>query len=34
VDESTGTKLRVNMSAIARVVTGDEESAATSGNKS
>lgn len=25
VDESTGAKLRVNMSAIARVLTGDEE---------
>jgi preprotein translocase subunit YajC len=34
VDEATGTKLRVNMSAIARVVTGDEESPAASGNKS
>ncbi len=34
VDEATGTKLRVNLSAIARVVTGDEESAATSGTKS
>jgi preprotein translocase subunit YajC len=34
VDEATGTKLRVNMSAIARVVTGDEESSAASGNKS
>ena len=31
VDESTGTKLRVNMSAIARVVTGeDQESGASS----
>lgn len=34
VDEATGTKLRVNMSAIARVVTGDEEENTTSGNKS
>jgi preprotein translocase subunit YajC len=34
VDEATGTKLRVNMSAIARVVTGDEESPTASGNKS
>jgi preprotein translocase subunit YajC len=34
VDEATGTKLRVNMSAIARVVTGDEESAASGGTKS
>lgn len=34
VDEATGTKLRVNMSAIARVVTGDEEESTTSGNKS
>ena len=25
VDESTGTKLRLNMSAIARVVTGDDQ---------
>ena len=25
VDESTGTKLRLNMSAIARVLTGDEQ---------
>lgn len=33
VDEATGTKLRLNMSAIARVVTGDEDGAA-SGNKS
>jgi preprotein translocase subunit YajC len=34
VDEATGTKLRVNMSAIARVVTGDEDENTTSGNKS
>jgi preprotein translocase subunit YajC len=34
VDEATGTKLRINMSAIARVVTGDEDNAAASGNKS
>ncbi|HEX4413151.1 MAG TPA: preprotein translocase subunit YajC [Lacipirellulaceae bacterium] len=34
VDEATGTKLRINMSAIARVITGDEESPAASGNKS
>lgn len=34
VDEATGTKLRVNLSAIARVVTGDDEENTTSGNKS
>jgi preprotein translocase subunit YajC len=34
VDESTGTKLRVNMSAIARVLTGEEEETAAGGNKS
>lgn len=34
VDEATGTKLRVNMSAIARVLTGDEDENSTSGNKS
>ena len=34
VDETTGTKLRVNMSAIARVMTGDEQETAPSGNKS
>jgi preprotein translocase subunit YajC len=35
VDESTGAKLRVNMSAIARVLTGDEsETSGASGNKS
>lgn len=34
VDESTGTKLKVNMSAIARVMTGDEQEGGTSGNKS
>jgi preprotein translocase subunit YajC len=28
VDESTGTKLRMNMSAIARVLTAEEETAA------
>jgi len=28
VDESTGTKLRLNMSAIARVLTAEEETAA------
>jgi preprotein translocase subunit YajC len=28
VDEGTGTKLRVNMSAIARVLTGDDQEAA------
>jgi preprotein translocase subunit YajC len=35
VDESTGAKLRVNLSAISRVLTGDEsESSAASSNKS
>ena len=34
VDEATGTKLRVNMSAIARVLTGDDEESGASGNKS
>lgn len=34
VDETTGTKLRVNMSAIARVLTGDEQESSASGNKS
>ena len=35
VDESTGAKLRVNMSAIARVLTGDEsETSGASANKS
>lgn len=34
VDETTGTKLRVNMSAIARVMTGDEQETAPGGNKS
>jgi preprotein translocase subunit YajC len=34
VDESTGTKLRMSMSAIARVLTGDEEEGAAAGNKS
>lgn len=34
VDEATGTKLRVNMSAVARVLTGDEDENPTSGNKS
>ena len=33
VDETTGTKLRVNMSAVARVLTGDDEEGAASGNK-
>ena len=28
VDESTGTKLKVNMSAIARVLTGEEQEGA------
>jgi preprotein translocase subunit YajC len=30
VDEATGTKLRVNMSAIARVVTGEDQESGTS----
>jgi preprotein translocase subunit YajC len=34
VDESTGTKLRMSMSAIARVLTGDDEDGAAGGNKS
>ena len=34
VDESTGTKMRLNMSAIARVLTGDDEEGAAGGNKS
>lgn len=34
VDESTGTKLRVNMSAIARVLTGEEQETGSSGSKS
>jgi len=34
VDEATGTKLRVNMSAIARVITGEDDEASASGNKS
>jgi preprotein translocase subunit YajC len=33
VDESTGTKLRVNMSAIARVLTGEDEEKPAGGNK-
>ena len=34
VDESTGTKLRINTSAIARVVTDDDSNGASSGGKS
>ncbi len=34
VDESTGTKIRLNMSAIARVVTGEDEDGAAGGTKS
>jgi len=34
VDESTGTKLRVNASAIARVITDDDSNGASSGGKS
>ena len=33
VDESTGTKLRVNMSAIARVLTDEDEEGAATGNQ-
>jgi preprotein translocase subunit YajC len=33
VDESTGAKLRVNMSAVARVLTGDEADSAASDKK-
>jgi preprotein translocase subunit YajC len=34
VDESTGTKLRINTSAIARVVTDDDSNGSSSGGKS
>jgi preprotein translocase subunit YajC len=34
VDESTGAKLRVNMSAVARVLTGDDGDSAASDKKS
>ncbi len=34
VDEATGTKLRVSMSAVARVLTGEDEDGATPGTKS
>lgn len=34
VDEATGTKLRVNMSAIARVLSDEDDQAAASGTKS
>lgn len=34
VDEATGTKLRLNLSAIARVLTGDEDETPAGGNKS
>jgi preprotein translocase subunit YajC len=34
VDEATGTKLKVNMSAIARVLTGDDQEGGTTGTKS
>jgi preprotein translocase subunit YajC len=33
VDESTGTKLRLNMTAIARVLTADEQETGTTSNK-
>ena len=34
VDEGTGTKLRVNMSAIARVLTGEDQESGATGSKS
>jgi preprotein translocase subunit YajC len=34
VDESTGTKIKVNMSAIARVLTAEEKESGTAGGKS
>jgi preprotein translocase subunit YajC len=34
IDESTGTKVRVNTSAIARVVTGDDNNGTSNGGKS
>ncbi len=34
VDDSTGTKLRVSASAIARVITDDDSNGASSGGKS
>jgi preprotein translocase subunit YajC len=34
VDEATGAKLKVNMSAIARVLTGDEQETTSSSTKS
>jgi preprotein translocase subunit YajC len=34
VDEATGAKIKVNMSAIARVLTGDEQETGTSAAKS
>jgi preprotein translocase subunit YajC len=33
VDESTGTKLRLNMTAIARVLTAEEQDSGTTANK-
>ena len=33
VDESTGTKIRVNMSAVARVITGEEDEAPAAATK-
>ena len=33
VDESTGTKLRLNMTAIARVLTAEEQDSGTAANK-
>lgn len=34
VDESTGTKLRINTSAISRVITDDDSSGSSTGGKS
>ncbi len=34
VDESTGTKLRINMSAVARVLTAEDQENGTTANKS
>jgi preprotein translocase subunit YajC len=33
VDEATGTKLRINMSAVARVLTAEDSESGASGNK-
>jgi preprotein translocase subunit YajC len=34
VDEATGTKIRVNMSAVARVLTGDDQESGSTSSKS